>query len=442
MKIPKSTELKKNLVRWQHNRLGMFIHWGLYAMPARHEWVQSKEKINHEDYRKYFEYFNPDLYDPEEWADYAAKAGMKYAVLTTKHHEGFCLWDSKLTDYKAPNTRCGKDLLKLYADAFRKAGIRVGLYYSLIDWHHPHFLCDFIHPMHENEAYMAENRNRDMKKYAEYLHGQVEEILTGYGEIDMIFFDFSYKHRGENIGKGREGWQSEELVKLCRKLQPRMLINDRLDLVDTDWGWDFITPEQININGVPKRNGIPVPWETCQTFSGSWGYFRDEYTWKSEEQLIKMLVDTVSKGGNLLLNVGPTARGEFDSRAKERLSGIGEWMRRHSESIYGCTTAPEEFITPRDCRYTWNPETNRLYLHLFSWPYAGKIKVEGLGNKIKYAQLLNDNSEVIIVNGTYDFEKNWEIETSEDTIHLKVPIQKPDSVPVIEIFLESVDLIS
>ncbi|OGV34948.1 MAG: alpha-L-fucosidase [Lentisphaerae bacterium GWF2_45_14] len=434
-------EIKKNnaenLKRWQHNRLGMFIHWGLYAMPARHEWVRSHEKMPESNYLKYFENFNPDLYNPGEWAKLAKSAGMKYVVLTTKHHDGFCLWDSKYTDWKSTKTPYGKDLLKPFVEAFRAEGIRVGLYHSLLDWHHPDYTTDRNHPMRDDEAFKAADAKRDMHKYAEYLHHQVAEILTNYGEVDCIFFDFSIKDADGKVLKGREAWNSEELAKLCRKLQPQILINDRLELDEYDWGWDYMTPEQCMLRKTPEKDGVKIPWETCQTFSGAWGYFRDEYTWKSVEQLIKMLVDTVSKGGNLLLNVGPTARGEFDPRAKECLAGMGGWMNKNERSIYGCIEAPEGFERPEDCRLTFNPETNKLYIHVFSWPPTGELYIEGSRVKeIKYAQLLNDGSELKFgARAAWQADK-WRESEFGDMISLKLPVRQPGIVPVIELILQ------
>ncbi len=417
---------------WVEARFGMFIHWGLYALPARHEWVKNRERMTDEEYQKYFDHFNPDLYDPKEWARVAKEAGMKYFVITTKHHEGFCLWDSKYTDYKVTNTPYGKDVLRPMVEAFRAEGLRVGFYYSLIDWHHPEFPIDRHHPMRDNAAYREQNKHRDVRKYAEYLHNQVRELLTEFGRIDVIFYDFSYP--GED-GKGRDDWQSEKLLKMTRELQPHILINDRLDLLDVPGGWDYRTPEQVVVREWPKVDGKPVLWETCQTFSGSWGYHRDEATWKSVEQLVQMLIDTVSKGGNLLLNVGPTARGTFDDRAMERLEGIGRWMKYHSRSIYGCTQAPEEFQVPQDCRLTYNPETNRLYVHVFAWPFRF-LPIDGLAGRIEYAQLLNDASEIRFTEETPERLARWG-SIGRDTVILELPVQKPNvTVPVIELFLK------
>jgi alpha-L-fucosidase len=412
-------------------RFGLFIHWGLYALPARHEWVKSREQLTDSQYQPYFEHFNPDLYDPAAWARAALGAGMRYFVVTTKHHEGFCLWDSAQTDYKVTNTPCGKDLIRPMVDAFRTEGLRVGFYHSLIDWHHPDYPVDRVHPMRDDPEAREQSKSRDVAGYAAYLHAQVRELMSNYGQVDYFFPDFSFP--GED-GKGRDDWQSEALVKMIRELQPNILINDRLDLLDTSWGWDFRTPEQFGVRDWPQMDGQRVLWETCQTFSGSWGYHRDEATWKSVEQLVRMLIDTVSKGGNLLLNVGPTARGEFDSRALDRLAGIGRWMHTNSRSIYGCTQAPEEYAAPQDCRLTYSPATNRLYVHVFAWP-CGQLYLDGYAGKVAYAQLLNDGSEVpIAAPSVHQTEYD---PSAAGAIVLRLPVRKPDvAVPVIELFLD------
>jgi len=404
--------------RWfVESRLGLFIHWGLYALPARHEWVKNFERIRNEDYQKYFDRFDPDLYDPKAWAKAAKAAGMRYFVITTKHHEGFCLFDSQLTDYKAPNTPCGRDLLRPMVEAFREEGLKVGFYHSLIDWHHPDYTVDRMHPLRDDAEARAANAQRDFKRYRDYLHGQVRELLTNYGRVDYIWFDFSYP--GPD-GKGRDDWGSEELLKMCRELQPGILVNDRLDL-DEQGGWDVKTPEQVMVREPLKHDGMPIVWETCQTFSGSWGYHRDEATWKSVEQLLYLLIDTVSKGGNLLLNVGPTARGEFDDRALSRLSAMGEWMRRHGRAIYGCGPAPAGFVAPDGCRLTYNPDLDRLYLHILHWPIQD-LHLDGFAGKVAYAQLLHDASEVATA-------------THGDTLTLRLLVIKPNvPVPVVELY--------
>jgi alpha-L-fucosidase len=313
-------------------------------------------------------------------------------------------------------------------EAFRQEGLKVGFYYSLIDWHHPDFTVDRHHPMRNNDKERSRNSQRDMKRYTRYMRDQVRELLTGFGPIDIMWFDFSYP--GED-GKGRDDWESRKLYDLVRELQPNVIIDNRLDLPDAG---DFVTPEQFQpAAGLTDSKGNPVVWEACQTFSGSWGYHRDETTWKNVGQLLRMLIDGVSKGGNLLLNVGPTGRGEFDSRALDRLRGMGEWMRRNGRSIYGCGTAPGDLQAPTDCRYTYNPQTNRLYLHVFAWPFK-TIYCPGLADRIEYAQFLHDASEVRI--GEVE-EAAWSgMSSTVNPLAIHVPVVKPNvEVPVIELFL-------
>jgi alpha-L-fucosidase len=414
-----------------HDRFGMFIHWGLYSLPARHEWVKSHERITDEDYQVYFDHFNPDLYDPEVWAAEAKNAGMKYVVLTTKHHEGFCLWDTKQSEYKVTHTPYGKDLITPYVKAFRNAGLKVGFYYSLIDWHHPDFPVDVFHPYrdHSEEDIARMNQGRDMRRYAAYMREQVRELLSAH-KPEIIWFDFSYPNRDYRglPGKGQQEWESEALHAMVRELCPGIIINNRLDLAGSA---DIHTPEQFQPREWIHVEGKPVVWEACQTFSGSWGYHRDENTWKSPEQLITMLVNTVSCGGNLLMNVGPTARGIFDQRAEDALKVYGSWLQLNGRSIYGCTQS--EFTAPQGCRFTQNG--NRLYLHIFDWPFR-HLHLDGFVGKIAYAQFLHDASEIKRLEpGKHD---EWSIsETTSDTLTLEIPIIKPDVVvPVIELFLK------
>ena len=413
-----------------HDRFGMFIHWGLYSQAARHEWVQHREEIHPDSYRKYFDHFDPDRYDPALWAAYAREAGMKYVVLTTKHHEGFCLWDSAHTDYKATNTPAGRDLLKPFVDAFRAEGLRVGFYYSLIDWHHPDFPIDHIHPLRNHPDATEMNESRDVSKYRTYLHAQVEELLTAY-KPDIMWFDFSYRQSPKYPhfqGKGADAWGSVELMQKIRSICPDIIVNDRLEI-----GGDVITPEQYQPTSWVTRDGEPVVWEACQTFSGSWGYHRDESSWKTPEQLIQLLVNSVANGGNLLLNVGPTARGNFDDRAVDALAEIAEWMELNARSIYGCTASP--LTPPPDCRYT--TRDNRLYVHVFNWPFT-HLHLPGLAGKIGYAQLLHDASEVHWAEPKQSFgHGNMLVEQANDTIVLKLPVEPPPvRCPVIELFLK------
>ncbi len=410
-----------------HDRFGMFIHWGLYALPSRHEWVQSYEKIPPDVYsKKYFSRFNPTQYDPRQWAQAAREAGMKYVVLTSKHHEGFCLWDSAYTDYKVTNTSYGKDLLEPFVEAFRSEGLRVGFYYSLIDWHHPEFPIDAIHPLRDYPDAIKMNENRHIERYAKYLQYQVEELLTRFDPA-ILWCDFSYPDREYKgmPGKGRNDWQSEKLLAMIRRISPTIVLNNRMDL---PLAADIHTPEQVQPTEWVKVDGEPVVWEACQTFSGSWGYHRDEDTWKSPEQLIMMLINTVACGGNLLMNVGPTSLGSFDPRAINALGVYRDWMALHSASIYGCTQS--EFTAPQDCRLTQNSE--KLYVHVYAWPFKF-LHLKGLGGKVEYARFLHDGSEVLL------HMPEWEARqmgTHPDTLVLTLPIKKPDVVvPVIELTL-------
>lgn len=421
---------------FEHDRFGMFIHWGLYAMPARNEWIKHVECQTDEIYDKYFKYFNPDMYDPKSWAKMAKAAGMKYAVLTTKHHEGFCMFDTKYTDYKCTNTPAGRDLVREYVDAFRAEGIRIGFYYSLIDWHHPDFTVDPIHPRRNDKNAEALNEGRDMKRYAKYMRDQVEELLTNYGKIDILWFDFSYSAPNPQYpnlkGKGKDDWEAEELIALARKLQPGIIIDNRTELEQDIW-----TPEQYQPLEWVKHaeTGELVTWEACQTFSGSWGYHRDESTWKSPEMLINMLINTVCIGGNLLMNVGPTARGYLDYRAEKALGVYADWMKYNSRSIYGCTMAEPEFTAPRGTRLTQSVDGKRLYIHLVEYPYEF-LEFRGLADKIDYAQFLHDGSEVLYTIGSIDHFSEARTQ-SADLVAFKIPIVKPNTiVPVIEVFLK------
>jgi alpha-L-fucosidase len=297
-------------------------------------------------------------------------------------------------------------------EAFRAEGLKVGFYHSLIDWHHPDFPVDGLHPQRDDVDFREREAGRRIEKYAEYLHGQTRELLTRFGKIDIMWFDFSYSGSdwGWSRGKGKTDWQSEALLSMVRELMPEVIVNDRLELTG-----DVKTQPREWV----QVEGKPVVWEACQTLNGSWGYDRDNLDWKPVSMLVQMLVDSVSKGGNLLLNVGPNGRGEWEPRARERLAGIGEWTRLHGRSIYGCTAS--DFTPPPDCRFTQREK--RLYLHLFSWPFR-HAHLPGLAGKVEYAQLLNDASEI-----RFEEKESWLI--------LTLPIQPPPSVvPVVELFLK------
>ena len=395
---PTEVEARWQRTEWfRRERFGMFIHWGLYAIPGRGEWIKSVERIPTEDYRRYFQEFNPDLYDPRAWARAAKNAGMRYAVMTAKHHDGFCLFDSALTDFKATNTRAGRDLTREYVDAFRTEGLKVGIYYSLIDWNHPDYphFGDRMHPMRENEAYRGKQHR--FERYVEYLHGQVREICSNYGTIDVLWFDFSYD---EMTG---EKWRATELVKMVRSLQPGVVLDNRLNnhtmpnairsrTPDVTAG-DFASPEQIiPPEGVTDVDGKPVPWEACITMNNSWGFNTFDTEWKAPKAVIRKLVECVAKNGNLLLNVGPDARGRIPEPSLRVLEGIGEWMRSNGDAIYGCGRADR--TKPEWGWYT--AKGNRLYAHVFDGNF-GALALPGLAGKIRKVRLVSSRSELKLI---------------------------------------------
>lgn len=416
-----------NVERFRERRFGMFVHWGAYALAARGEWLRHREKLTDARYRRYVDHFDPDLYDPAAWVALAAEAGMRYGVITAKHHDGYCLWDTDATDYAV-----GRDLIGPFLTALRERDFGVGLYYSLIDWHHPRFPIDGLHPLRDTPDALL-NAGRDIAVYRDYLHRQVRDLLTRYGRIDQLFLDFSYVghvHDGEVVwgGKGAADWGSTELLATIRQLQPELLVNDRLDVPG-----DIVTPEQYQPSGPMTVDGRPVLWEACQTLNGTWGYDRDNRDFKSVGLLVRMLVDTVAKDGNLLLNVGPNARGEIDPDSAGILRGIGRWMRLHQRSIYGA--GPSTYVAPPDCRYTQRGD--RLYLHLFAWPFDA-VHLPGLADRLEYAQFLHDGSELPheIADPARPAYATSSAGQERGTVTLRLPVRAPDvEVPVIEIFL-------
>ena len=387
-------------IRWfQDARFGLFFHFGLYSIPARGEWVRSDERLTAEDYQPYFDAFDPVRFDARRWARAAKDAGARYAVLTAKHHDGFCLFDAVNTDYKstkAPN--CGRDLVREFLDAFRAEGLRAGLYYSVIDWLHPDFphYGDRYHPLRDDPA--AGNNDRVWERYVSYFHEQVRQLCTDYGKLDLMWFDFSYDDmRGEK-------WHAAELVDMVRTLQPGIILNNRLEVsgegfgslyacAPTPWHGDFITPEKmIPPNGLQDVQGRPLCWESCVTMNNNWGYVRTDRHYKSAKLLVKKLVECVSKGGNMILNIGPTAAGEFPPEADAILAGIGRWMGKNGESIYGC--GPAGLEKPDWGRFT--RKGNRLYLHIYENALGPLPVPQVKKDAVRSVTMLADGSEVPI----------------------------------------------
>jgi len=412
-------------------RFGMFIHWGIYSIPARGEWYRSHAKMKKEDYHRFFEEFNPTHYDPKAWAKAAKDAGMKYAVITTKHHDGFCLFDSALTDFKATNTKAGRDLIKEYVDAFRAEGLKIGFYYSTIDWHHPHYQVwgDQAHPHARDEAY--KDYQFDFDIYLEYMHGQVKELMTNYGKIDILWFDYSY----DNL-QG-EAWKATELVKMIRTHQPDIILNDRLEGTGNSslkrahteyFSGDFMSPEQLMPpKGMFDEEGRRIPWEACVTMNMNWGYVSREGGYKSSEMLVRKLVECVSKGGNLLLNVGPDSKGRIPKPSLERLAKVGEWMELHSESIYGCGYG--DLPKPDFGRIT--RKGNKVYVHIVE-PTIGPAPLIGIPlDTVERVRRLDDGSELHIVD-------DFRTQHYKDTTFVYAPgtVDADNPVLVIEVTLK------
>lgn len=396
---------EKRMAWYTDARFGMFIHWGLYAIPARGEWVRSTEQMPEEDYMKFFHEFNPVDYDPKKWARAAKEAGMKYVVLTAKHHDGFCLFDSKYTDYKSTNTPCGRDLVGEYVEAVRAEGLKVGLYFTLLDWHHPDYphYGDAHHPMRNHPECGNENRNFD--NYVEYLHNQVREVCTNYGKIDIIWFDFSYGE-GPDAMRG-EKWQATKLVDMVRTLQPGIIIDNRLEVSGEGFGsmWegnptpyhgDFVSPEQIiPPNGLLDKNGKDLVWEACVTMNNHWGFCANDHFFKPSGMLVKKLVECVSKGGNLLLNVGPDAKGNIPEESMQILREIGDWMKKNSESIYGC--GKSQIAKPDIGRIT--QKGNKVYYHLYEGT-VGCIPLVGISHdQVEGIRMISTGAEVPVAHG-------------------------------------------
>jgi len=399
---------------WRDARFGMFIHWGLYSEAAGYwngkpasgagEWIMNDEKIPLSQYAKLVPEFDPKKFNAADWAKIAKNAGMKYIVITTKHHEGFGMWPSKLTDWCIKSTPFKRDPLKELAAACQKEGIKLCFYYSIMDWHHP----DYAPRKSWNDIH---TNTPDFDAYDAYMKGQLKELLTNYGSIGALWFD----------GHWENTWTYErgvDLYNFLRELQPGLIINNRVSTVqDLLPGQirpgDYLTPEQTI---PPNGYGPGVDWETCMTMNDTWGYKRQDHNWKSTETLIRNLVDIASKGGNYLLNVGPTDEGLIPGASIERLKAMGDWMKVNGPAIYDTTASPFAKQLPWGrCTTKVSGDTTTLYLHVFNWPANGKLLVPGLKNKIVSVSLLASG-------------KTLAAENREDGVAISVPATAPDKI--------------
>jgi alpha-L-fucosidase len=347
------------LAWWQQARFGMFIHWGVYSIPGRGEWVYYQEHFSTEEYARLADRFQPQQYNPSEWVDIARDAGMKYMVLTTRHHDGFCLFDSKVSDFTAPKTAAGRDLIAEFAEACHSAGMRMGFYYSLEDWRFPGQLPHL--PVKETSVY---------EPMVEQAHAQVREICSRYGKVDILWYDGGFP---PGI------WRSEELNAMVRELQPEIIINDRSGLPE-----DFGTPENMF---VPQSR----PWEACYTMNRTWGYATWDRMYKSPAEILQLLGSCVAENGNLLLNVGPDGNGRFPPKAVEILGQIGKWMRDNGKAILGAGKAP--FEAPALGVATRNGD--KVYLIIQRWP-GSTLPFAWCGSKVLSARILTTGQQARI----------------------------------------------
>ncbi len=421
-------------------RFGMFIHWGLYSVAAGKwhdkpvggagEWIMQSGKIPVSEYQELVPKFNPVKFNAREWVHAAKGAGMRYIVITSKHHDGFGLWNSQLTDWCVKSTPFHRDPLKELAAACQAEGVRLCFYHSIMDWHHP-----LYEPRRAWNDVATGQPNFD--QYNDYLKGQLRELLTGYGSLGILWFD----------GEWEKTWtqdRAKDLFQYVRGLQPNIIINNRIGKAragmsgmdnGNDHLGDYGTPEQ---EIPPTGFGPGVDWESCMTMNGTWGYKQNDNNWKSTETLIRNLIDCASKGGNYLLNVGPTGEGLIPESSLERLAAIGKWMDLNHEAIYGTSASPFAKLPWGRCTQKQIVDTaplfqqraafafgdppaaqtsksTRLYLFVYDWPANGELILPRLPVHPTNAYLLAHR-------------KSLRFSEQADGVHIQLPKAAPDPV--------------
>jgi len=353
-----AADRERRMKWWHEAKFGMFIHWGLYSVRGRHEWVMENEGIPVSEYQKLADRFTPKPNAARDWAKLAKRAGQKYMVMTTKHHEGFCLFNTQYTDYCAPKQACGRDLVKEYVEAARAEGLRVGFYYSLMDWHHP-------------DGAKCERDKQARKRFVEYIHGQIRELMTNYGKIDILWYDVSWP-------LSAKGWESKKMNQMVFSLQPDIIVNNRNKLEG-----DFSTPEQ-RISAVRNK-----AWEACMTMNNSWGYHKADDDWKSPKTIVRNLISCARQGGNYLLNIGPKPDGSVPEESVRILTKVGKWMDTNGDTIYGA-----DICQVRRSNYaSFTRKGNTLFVHVHFWP-GNDIAIAGLRRKVNSVKMHATGQEV------------------------------------------------
>ncbi len=379
-------------LKWfQQARFGMFVHWGLYSQLGRHEWVMNRERIPVAEYEPLADTWRPKKGAARQWARMAKSAGMKYMVMTTKHHEGFCLWDTKQTDYNAVRRGPGRDLVREYVDACREFGLRVGLYYSLMDWHHP-------------DGARCAKDEAARRRFIDFTRGCVRELCTNYGRIDVLWYDVPWPLETAEL------WESASTNAMVRKLQPHILINNRSKLPE-----DFGTPEGRVVAAERGR-----AWEACMTFNGSWGYMPSAIDWRSVREVIGMLNTAAAGQGNLLLNIGPAPDGSIPSEAIERLTAVGKWIAQNGEALYGKVDRVDGKMEWMPTGW-WTLKGRTAYYWCNRWP-GTTLAIGGLRTKLLRASYLATGRAI-------DFEQ-----TSDRLVLKGLPRANPDKIAGVCVF--------
>lgn len=369
---------KERLDWFNEQRFGMFIHWGLYAIPGKGEWYRYHDVVPAEEYHKLADQFNPRFFRPKEWARLAKDAGMRYMVMTAKHHDGFCLFDSKYTDFTSVKTAAHRDFIKEYVEACREEGLGVGIYFSVKDWDFPAY---FDGP---------EKNPGGFEEVVQHFHNQALELMSNYGKIDVLFYDCSddanfYGNWGTKTAS--EVWRSRELNERIRELQPDIVINDRSGEPE-----DYSTPENVILAAL---NDLDRMHESNVTMNNSWGYKKDDHNFKSTAVLLKQLVSCASRRCNYLLNVGPDPEGRIPEESVERLREIGLWMKLYGDAVYGTDLSLPNWWTYSG-HGTVLTKGNKVYLCLGNWPDDGVEILTTIKNNILSAKIMATGQELSV----------------------------------------------